>query len=141
MEQERNKEFSAGGVLIRDGRVLLIKMRNLSGKEVWTFPKGHLEEGETPETAALREVKEETGLDGRVLRPLHVALYSFARKGVPVDKRVDWFLMEAAGGDEKPLTPDEVLDKRWVSREEASGLLEYPSDLEIMEILRAEKIF
>lgn len=141
MEQERKKEHSAGGVLIRDGRVILIKMRNLSGKEVWTFPKGHLEEGETPETAALREVKEETGLECRILRPLHVARYSFPRRGIPVDKRVDWFLMEAEGGNEEPLTPDEVLDKRWVSREEAAGLLEYPSDLDIMEILRAENKF
>jgi 8-oxo-dGTP diphosphatase len=135
----KNREFSAGGVVIRDGRLLLIKMRNLSGSEVWTFPKGHLEEGETPEAAALREVKEETGLDCRILRPLHVARYSFFRLGVPVDKRVDWFLMEETGGDGKALTPDEILDKRWAAPAEADGLLEYPSDLEIMAILRAEK--
>ncbi|KAF0125104.1 MAG: ADP-ribose pyrophosphatase [Elusimicrobia bacterium] len=133
------KEFSAGGVVIKDGRLLLIKMRNLSGEEVWTFPKGHLEEGETPELAALREVKEEAGLDCLILRPLHVARYSFLRRSVPVDKRVDWFLMEATGGDGRALTPDEVPDKRWASPAEAEELLKYPSDLRLMEILRAEK--
>ncbi|HBE88536.1 MAG TPA: NUDIX hydrolase [Elusimicrobia bacterium] len=136
---ERKKEFSAGGVILKDGRLLLIKMRNLSGEEVWTFPKGHLEGGETPEAAALREVKEEAGLDCRVLRHLHAARYSFFRQGFPVDKRVDWFLMEETGGDGRALTPDEVLDKKWASPAEADGLLKYPSDREIMEALRAEK--
>lgn len=138
---DKSKEFSAGGVVIKDGRLLLIKMRDLSGSEVWTFPKGHLEEGETPEQAALREVKEEAGLDCRILSPLHVARYSFFRRGVPVDKRVDWFLMEETGGDGRPLTPDEVLDRRWVSPAGAAELLKYPSDLRIMSILRAEKKF
>ena len=48
------KEHSAGGIILEDGRVLLILMRNLEGKKVWTFPKGHLEAGETAEAAALR---------------------------------------------------------------------------------------
>lgn len=135
---EKNHEFSAGGVILKDGRLLLIKMRDLLGEEVWTFPKGHLEGEETPELAALREVKEEAGLDCRILRHLHVARYSFFRRGVPVDKRVDWFLMEETGGDGRPLTPDEVLDKKWASLEEAAALLKYPSDLEILALVRAE---
>ena len=51
------KEHSAGGVILEDGRVLLIQMRNLKGEKVWTFPKGHIEPGETAEAAALREVR------------------------------------------------------------------------------------
>lgn len=136
---ESKNEFSAGGVIIKDGRLLLIKMRNLSGEEVWTFPKGHLETGETPEMAALREVREETGLECRIIRPLHVARYSFLRGGSRVDKRVDWFLMEETGGDGRALTPDEILDVRRVLPAEAGELLRYRSDLEIMAILRAEK--
>jgi 8-oxo-dGTP diphosphatase len=137
----RKKEFSAGGVLLKDGRLLLIKMRNLLGEEVWTFPKGHLEASETAAQAALREVKEETGLDGRVLRALGTARYSFLRDGSPVDKEVDWFLMEETGGDGKALTPDEVLDKRWCAPDEALALLKYPSDLDIMEALRRAGLF
>ena len=51
---EGDLEHSAGGVIIEDGLVLLILMRNLKGATVWTFPKGHLEAGETPQAAALR---------------------------------------------------------------------------------------
>ena len=56
-----NKEFSAGGLVRRGGKVLMVKVCNLKGEEVWTFPKGHVEKGETPMEAALREVEEETG--------------------------------------------------------------------------------
>jgi ADP-ribose pyrophosphatase YjhB (NUDIX family) len=76
-------EHSAGGVILEDGRVLLIQMRNLEGKEVWTFPKGHLEAGETPRQAAIREVAEETGFDCEITGELYKAEYAFVRKGRP----------------------------------------------------------
>lgn len=136
---ERKKEFSAGGVVLKDGRLLLIKTRSLAGEEVWTFPKGHLEEGETPEAAALREVREETGLECRILAALLTTAYSFLRLGAPVDKRVDWFLMEETGGDGRALTPDEVLETRWAAPGEADGLLKYPGDLQLLERLRSGK--
>src|SRR5882672_11199642 len=63
-------EFSAGGVA-RDGdRVLMIRVQTLEGKEIWTFPKGHLEPGETAEQAAVREVEEETGYRCEITAPL-----------------------------------------------------------------------
>ena len=63
-----NKEHSAGGVIFEDGTVLLILAKNLKGDQVWTFPKGHLEPGETPETAAIREVSK-TGWDCEIILP------------------------------------------------------------------------
>ena len=97
-----NKEHSAGGVILEDGTVLLILVKNLKGDQVWTFPKGHLEPGETPEAAALREVSEETGWDCEITSPLYKAEYSFMRGEMLVDKEVHWFLVKRVGGDGLP---------------------------------------
>jgi diadenosine hexaphosphate hydrolase (ATP-forming) len=132
---ERRTEHSAGGVVLEDGRVLLILMQNLKGEKVWTFPKGHLEPGETPEAAAVREVAEETGWDCEIVSALRTARYSFSRGGVPVDKDVRWFLMRRAGGDGRPRTPDEVFGAKWLTPAEAAHELVYASDLELLRQL------
>lgn len=130
------KEHSAGGVLLEDGRVLLILMRNLKGEKVWTFPKGHLDPGETAEQAAVREVLEETGWACEIISDLYTARYSFTRAGAPVDKDVRWFLVRRTGGDGVPRTPEEVLDMEWLTLAEAEKTLSYPSDLRLLEILK-----
>jgi ADP-ribose pyrophosphatase YjhB (NUDIX family) len=129
-------EHSAGGVIFEDGRVLLILVQNLEGKQVWTFPKGHLEPGETAEAAAVREVAEETGFICEIASELYKAEYSFVRNGVLTDKDVRWFMMKRTGGDGMPTTPDEVLDTKWCTLEEAEQCLTYASDLAILELLR-----
>ncbi len=130
-----DKEHSAGGVIFEDGTVLLILVKNLGGK-VWTFPKGRLESGETPETAALREVAEETGWDCEIISPLYKTEYSFLRGNMPVDKDVRWFLMKRVGGDGLPKTPDEVLSMKWLSLADAENDLFYKTDLEIINLLK-----
>lgn len=102
-------EFSAGGIVTRGGKVLLVRMPltgspkrgaakpvrgAAQGGPIWTFPKGHVEPGETPREAALREVAEETGYECEVRRPLALVRYSFVRKGRLVRKRVRWYWME-----------------------------------------------
>lgn len=131
-----SKEHSAGGVIFEDGSVLLILAKNLKGDQVWTFPKGHLEPGETPETAAIREVSEETGWDCEIISPLYKAEYSFLRGEMMVDKEVHWFLVKRVGGDGLPRTPDEVLDMKWLPLAEAENELLYKSDLEIVDLLK-----
>ena len=135
MPAERALEHSAGGVIVEDGRVLLIRMRNLAGAEVWTFPKGHLEAGETPEAAAVREVAEETGFDCEITGELYKAEYSFFRNGIPVDKDVRWYRMKRRGGDGVPKTPDEITAMTWSALEEAKELLTYPSDLRMLGLI------
>lgn len=130
------QEHSAGGVILEKGGVLLIQMRNLKGEKVWTFPKGHIEPGETAEAAAVREVEEETGWRCEIAADLCRAEYSFERDGEPVDKDVRWFLMKRAGGDGLPKTPDEICDMKWAALAEAENELLYPSDLAILDLLR-----
>ena len=122
------KEHSAGGVIFEDGTVLLVLMQNLQGVKVWTFPKGHLEPGETPEAAALREVAEETGWECEIISDLYKAEYSFLRGEMLVDKDVRWFLVKRVGGDGLPGTPDEIFDMKWLPLEEAEKELIYKSD-------------
>ena len=131
-----SKEHSAGGVILEDGTVLLILVKNLKGDLVWTFPKGHLEAGETPEAAAIREVAEETGWDCEITSPLYKSEYSFLRGDMLVDKDVNWFLMKRVGGDGMPRTPDEILDMKWLPLAEAENELLYKSDLEIVDLLK-----
>lgn len=131
-------EHSAGGVILENGRVLLILMRTLKGEKVWTFPKGHLEPGETPQAAALREVAEETGLDCEIIRDLYKAGYSFVRNGRPVDKDVRWYLMRRVGGDGVVKTPEEIFGIKWCSLDEAKQTLTYPSDLKMLELINPE---
>ena len=131
-----DKEHSAGGVIFEDGNVLLIQMQNLKGDKVWTFPKGHLDGGETPEQAALREVAEETGWDCEIISDLYKAEYSFMRGGALVDKDVRWFLVRRIGGDGLPKTPDEIFDMKWLPLAEAENELIYQSDLEIVDLLK-----
>ena len=89
---------SAGAVVIIDGACLVLQR----GDE-WIFPKGHLESGETPDQAAVREVREETGLDVRVIRSLGATRYAFDTDGADANrKRVHWFLAEQINKSVRP---------------------------------------
>jgi ADP-ribose pyrophosphatase YjhB (NUDIX family) len=121
------REFAAGGVVGRGGKVLLVQVRNLEGEIVWTFPKGHLEKGERWLDAALREVEEETGWKCRKTGALSDVRYGFERKGRPVRKRVRWYRMEPVRRTGRP-DADEIRRTKWVAAETAAAALSYPSD-------------
>jgi 8-oxo-dGTP diphosphatase len=117
---------SAGGVLVRDGRVLLVHRDRYDD---WSLPKGKLEEGETWEEAALREVWEETGL--RCELGAYLGATHYTPGGVA--KEVRWWLM-AADGEAGP--SNEVDAVRWASLDEAAELLSYEGDRAIVSSLR-----
>lgn len=125
------KELAAGGVVGRGGKVLLVQVKNLEGKIVWTFPKGHLETGESWRDAALREVEEETGWTCRSLGLLSNVTYRFKRKGRPVFKRVRWYRMEPVEKTGQP-DADEIRRTKWVDAGRAATALSYPSDLRLI---------
>ena len=129
------EEVSAGGIVLGPEGLLMIKVRNLEDNVVWTFPKGHLEAGETPQQAALREVLEETGWKCRVIGDLGEVRYKFKRDLRPVNKTVHWFYMTPEDRPGRP-DPDEVLDCRWYPLPEASSLVVYKSDKMILSLLK-----
>lgn len=130
-------EFSAGGVIVSGRNILLVKVKNLSGKIIWTFPKGHLEKGETNAAAALREVFEETGYRCEISRRLGATRYKFTFKKILIKKKVEWFLM-------KPLKracrhDNEVLTVRWFEITKAAKTLKYETDLLLLAAASGSK--
>jgi 8-oxo-dGTP pyrophosphatase MutT (NUDIX family) len=124
-------EFSAGGLVIDDeGRVLLIRARDLRNRPVWTLPKGTLMTGETSAEAALREVREETGWRCELVRELEAVTYWFQRGGERIRKTVRWFLMRPV---EKEGDHDHEVDEvAWADRDDALTRLRYDSDRRLL---------
>jgi len=124
---------AAGGLVVRRQSGLLeIVVVHRPVQHDWSFPKGKLEPGENLETAALREVWEETGMTCDLLRFIGHTEY-VDRKGRP--KTVAYWIMAAGGGFFSP--NEEVDELRWLSLDLASRLLSYPRDRELIAVLQA----
>lgn len=127
-------EISAGGLVIQQvegpPHAAVIARRNRAGRLEWCLPKGHLEGSETPEEAAIREIAEETGIHGVIVRRLGTIDYWFTGDDRRVHKVVHHFLLEAVGGH---LTvegdPDgEAEDAAWVPVAALPTRLAYPNE-------------
>ncbi len=129
---------SAGGVIfrLREGghEVALIATK---GRTVWTLPKGVIDKGEVPETAAVREIREETGLHGRIVELIGERSYWFYQReeNTKFRKTVTYFLLEYTGGELAPPNA-EVDETRWVSLSDAAEMVSYKSDREILDAAR-----
>lgn len=127
-------ETSAGGLVVNraDGQVecALIGRRDRRGRLLWSLPKGHLEADETPEDAAVREVEEETGIQGRIIDTLGTIDFWFVAEGRRVHKTVHHFLLLAYGGE---LSDEdvEVAAVAWVPLQEAATRLAYDDEREL----------
>jgi 8-oxo-dGTP pyrophosphatase MutT (NUDIX family) len=127
------RQVSAGGVVYRDaaGRIEVVIVR-VGPKKRWQLPKGIVDEGETPPTTAVREVREEAGVDATIVAPLEVIEYWYVgddaeRRRVRFHKFVHFFLMTYVSGDVND-HDYEVDEARWVPLAEAEGTLAFESE-------------
>lgn len=112
-------------------RVALASRRTRRGDLVWGLPKGVVEDDEAPDRAAVREVREETGLDAEIREALGDISYWYVWEGVRVKKKVSFFLMEAVGGDVSR-HDHEMEEVRWFPVAEAAGVAGYESEQEVI---------
>ena len=135
-------QTSAGGIAVRrteagwEAAITLVASRS---KPRWQLPKGLVDPGETPEIAAVREVREEAGVDAEILAPIEVVEYWYygteAGGRVRYHKRVHFFLLEYRSGDVAD-HDREVMQARWVSLPEATEMLAFDSERRVAERAR-----
>ena len=131
---KRVEEVSAGGLVVdKSGELgLLIGRIDKRGRMLWSLPKGHIESGESPEEAALREVLEETGIKSSITRSLGVIDFWFMAEGKRIHKTVHHFLFaEKSGKLEAQLS--EVDDVKWFPLDEIAKTLAYPDERKLIQ--------
>ena len=130
-------DFAAGGIVLIDEKVLIVKNKkgdsSSDQKSWWGYPKGHLEEGESPSEAALREVYEETGfvVELKKEKPIAESRYEINLRGENVNIAVWFYEMSVVKPfDSEP--DDEILEIAVVNYEDALGLLAHEEDKKIL---------
>ena len=134
------RTVSAGGLVLAApdpaAEVALISRRGAQGALQWTLPKGQQEAGETLQETALREVREETGLDARILAPLDTIDYWFvwAPEHTRYHKYVHYFFMLSTGGDLSD-HDSEVEEARWFALPEAGRVLSFANERRLLSLV------
>jgi 8-oxo-dGTP pyrophosphatase MutT (NUDIX family) len=132
----RVEEVSAGGLVVdlsdSSPRAALIGRLDRRGRLLWSLPKGHIEQGESSEDAAVREVAEETGIRGRVVAALGTIRFWFVIGDRRVHKTVHHYLMLAEGG-ELSAEDVEVEEVAWVPLPDLAERLAYDDERRLVE--------
>jgi 8-oxo-dGTP pyrophosphatase MutT (NUDIX family) len=127
------KIVAAGGIVENENEEILLQFRR--GK--WDLPKGKLDEGETIEECAVREVEEETGLKEIVLGELiGVTVHHYKEKGKEIEKETFWYAMKVTGKQELvPQIEEDILELRWVGENDLRDYFSntYDNIIEIIE--------
>ncbi|MBA2308588.1 MAG: NUDIX hydrolase [Pseudonocardiales bacterium] len=128
-------ETSAGGLVVdhATSRAAVIGRLDRRGRLLWSLPKGHIEDGETAEQAAVREIEEETGITGRVIAPLGTIDFWFVAEDRRVHKTVHHFLLQATGGELSD-ADIEVAEVAWVPLGELETRLAYADERRLVRL-------
>lgn len=127
-------EFSAGGVVLNDACevvVIVPTRRAADGSKVLALPKGHPDGAESPAQAALREVREEAGVEARLVDSLGEVRYWYQRGGRRIAKVVEFFLLRYVSGDVGD-HDHEVETARWIPASEAAEKLTYAGERDMV---------
>ena len=129
------REFSAGGLVVRRmrGKPYIAAVR-VKGGAVLALPKGHIEPGESGAETAVREVREETGIDGRLIEKLDDIRYWYTRDGARVLKVVSFFLLGYRSGSVRDFQRAEVDGAEWLPLEEAPERLAYRGEKQMAKV-------
>ncbi len=134
---KRVDEVSAGGLVIDFAGTQGLLIGRIDQKDsartrlLWSLPKGHIESGETPEEAALREVLEETGIESQIARSLGVIDFWFMAGGKRIHKTVHHYLFREVGGLLAPQVT-EVDEVAWFPLHEIIERLAYPDEKKLI---------
>jgi ADP-ribose pyrophosphatase len=124
---------SCGGVVIFRGKVLVLYKNYKNKYEGWVLPKGTVEDGETHEQTALREVLEETSVSARIIKYIGKSRYSFKVTQDTIEKDVYWYLMIADSYYSKPQREEYFVDSGYYKYNEAYHLLKFSNEKNILE--------
>lgn len=127
------KATSCGGVVIFRGKILLLYKNFKNRYEGWVLPKGTVEQGEEFKETALREVREEAGVNAKAIKYIGKSEYSFSVPEGTVDKEVHWYLMMADSYDSIPQKEEFFEDSGYYKYHEAYHLLKFPNEKQILE--------
>lgn len=124
------REFSSGGIVVnKKGQVLLTQH---SSNKYWGFPKGNIKTGESMRDTALREVKEEAGVEAEIVDKVGDSKYIYSLKGEKIFKVVTIFLMRYISGD--PKDHDwEVSEAGWFTPNEVLKKLSFSADKQLLQ--------
>ena len=123
---------SCGGVILHKGKILLL-YKNQNGRYIgWVLPKGTVEPGESFKETALREVKEETGINAKIVKYIGKTQYSFRAGEEIINKTVHWYLMTADSFYCRPQAEEYFADAGFYKRHEAYHLLKFHDERQIM---------
>lgn len=124
---------SCGGVVIFRGKILLLYKNYRNKYDGWVLPKGTVEEGEKYEETALREVLEESGAKGTIMKYIGKSEYTFSVPDDTVEKEVHWYLMMADSYYSKPQREEFFVDSGFYRYHEAYHLLRFSNEKAILE--------
>ncbi len=124
---------SCGGVVIYRGKILTLYKSYRNKYEGWVLPKGTVEAGERYEDTAIREVREEAGVQASIVKYIGKSQYSFTVTEDNVEKEVHWFLMTADSYYSKPQREEYFVDSGYYKFHEAYHLLKFSNERQILE--------
>ncbi|MCH5273791.1 MAG: NUDIX hydrolase [Lachnospiraceae bacterium] len=124
---------SCGGVVIFRGKILLLYKNYKNKYEGWVLPKGTVEEGEEFKDTAVREVREETGVDAQIIKYIGKSQYTFNTSQNTVLKDVHWYLMMSDSYYSKPQREEFFMDSGYYKFHEAYHMLKFANEKQILD--------